>query len=46
MEIERAATRSFRRSLLYGALFALLVIPVLVVARTRQRRDGADDRPP
>jgi predicted MFS family arabinose efflux permease len=37
-EIERAATRSFRRSLLYSALFALLVIPVLVVAQIRQRR--------
>ncbi|MGZ4174113.1 MAG: MFS transporter, partial [Solirubrobacteraceae bacterium] len=40
-DIERAATRSFRRSLLYCALFALLVIPVLGVARTRRRRGRA-----
>jgi hypothetical protein len=33
--VERAATLSFRRSLRYCALFALAVLPVLALARTR-----------
>jgi hypothetical protein len=36
--IERAATRSFRRPLLYCALFALLVIPLLVLRLSRVAR--------
>ena len=35
--IERAATRSFRRSLLYSAGFAALVIPVLALAFAHER---------
>lgn len=37
-EIERAATRSFQRPLLYSAVFALLVVPVLGVEWIRRRR--------
>jgi len=36
--IERAATHSFRRPLLYCALFALLVIPLLVLRLSRLAR--------
>jgi hypothetical protein len=37
-EIERAVTRSFRRSLLYSAGFALLVLPVLLLRLLHVRR--------
>jgi MFS family permease len=37
-EIERAVTRSFRRSLLFSAGFALLVLPVLGLFHFRRRR--------
>lgn len=36
--IERTVTRSFRRSLLYCALFALLVLPVLALPLVQLRR--------
>ena len=41
-EIERAATRSFRRSLLYSAGFAGLVLPVLAIAFAYERRRRRD----
>jgi MFS family permease len=45
LEIERAATRSFRRSLLYSAGFAALVLPVLAVAYWRRRQRSGREAP-
>lgn len=43
--VENKVTRSFRRSLLFSALFALLVLPVLALelAQARRRPAGATD---
>jgi MFS family permease len=45
--IQQAATRSFRRPMLYCALFALLVLPLLALRAARQRRSrpSADEGP-
>ena len=37
-EIERVVTHSFRRSLLFSAVFALLVLPVLAMVWVTERR--------